>query len=49
MTASTSSGFVIEDTVDGRDLVVTGDWSVAAGTALLNGAADGLVMVPQMA
>jgi hypothetical protein len=44
MTASTSSGFVIEDTVDGRDLVVTGDWSVAAGTALLNGAADGLVL-----
>jgi hypothetical protein len=39
-----ASGFLIEDTAEGRDLVVTGDWSAAARKALLDGAADGLVL-----
>lgn len=39
-----SANFVIEETAEGRNLVVTGDWSAAAASALLRGSADGLTL-----
>jgi hypothetical protein len=38
------SGYVIEDTPEGRSLVVTSPWSEAAGRALARGEAAGLVL-----
>jgi hypothetical protein len=42
--ARASAGFVIEETAEGRNLVVTGDWTAAAVKALLDGKADGLTL-----
>lgn len=42
--SAASAGFVIEETAEGRNLVVTGDWSAAAASALLRGSADGLTL-----
>jgi hypothetical protein len=42
--AKSSASFIIEETAEGRNLVVTGDWSSAASSALLANAADGLVL-----
>ena len=39
-----SANFVIEETAEGRNLVVTGDWSAVAVNALLGGSADGLTL-----
>jgi hypothetical protein len=38
------AGYVVEDTREGRSLVVTGPWSEAAEQALARGEADGLVL-----
>jgi len=40
----TDPGYVIEDTAEGRSLVVTGAWSAAAVDALERHDADGLVL-----
>ena len=37
-------GYIIEDTPEGRSLVVTGRWSEAAARAVAGGEADGLVL-----
>jgi hypothetical protein len=42
--AGASANCVIEETAEGRNLVVTGDWSAAAVKALLGGSADGLTL-----
>jgi hypothetical protein len=42
--ARASANFVIEETAEGRNLVVTGDWTAAAVKALLGGSADGLIL-----
>jgi hypothetical protein len=42
--AGASANFVIEETAEGRNLVVTGDWSASAASALLSGSADGLTL-----
>lgn len=42
--AGSQASFVIEETAEGRNLVVTGDWSAAAVMALLGGSADGLTL-----
>jgi len=41
---SNSAGYIIEDTPEGRSLVVTGPWSAMAAQALSRGEADGLVL-----
>lgn len=38
------AAYILEDTPEGRSLVVTGPWSEGAGRALLRGEADGLVL-----
>lgn len=38
------AAYVIEETPEGRSLVVTGPWSEGAGRALVHGEADGLVL-----
>jgi len=41
---SSQAGYVVEDTPEGRTLVVTGAWSDEAGETLARGEADGLVL-----
>jgi internalin A len=38
------SSYLLEDSAEGRSVVVTGPWSAAAADALLRGEADGLVL-----